>query len=147
MICNRATMRNSLALLPTPTDDNSGIKGYTEVLISRREKIDQRIGPFCAQLGYDQGLVGGVINTFSQGITHKIRRTVFHDCRSPQPITAVSTYMASHIVCVATSMKWISKVVGVSERTIRTAYRSVYPRRAELIEPRSFHKVSSVSRV
>ena len=140
-------------LLPTPTEDNSVTKEYTEVaavndgeynLISRRKQIDQRIGPFCAQLGYAQGLVGGFIKTFSQGIAHKIRRTKFHGCRSPQPIIAVSIQMASHILCVATSVKRNSEVVGVSERTIRTAYRSVYLRRAELTGPRSFHSVSRV---
>ena len=104
-------------LLPTPTEDNSVTKEYTEVaavsggeynLISRREETDQRIGLFCAQLGYAQGLVGGFINTFSHGIAHRIRMTMFHDCRSPQPIIAVSIQMASHILCVATSMKRIS---------------------------------------
>ncbi len=153
MLCARATMTDMLALLPAPTDDDGMIKGYTEVaalkdgeydLISRREEIDQRIGPLCTQLGYDQGLVGGLINTFSLAIAHKIRRTMFQDCRSPQLAIAVSLYMASHLLCIGTSIKRISEVVGLSEHTIRTTYRSVYPRRAALVEPQLFRNVPRV---
>ena len=153
MLCARATMTDMLALLPAPTDDDGIIKGYTEVaairdgeydLISHREQIDQRIGPLCTQLGYDQGLVGGLINTFSQEIAHKIRRTMFQNCRSPELAIAVSLYMASHLLCIGTSIKRISEVVGLREHTIRTTYRSVYPRRAALVEPHFFRNVPRV---
>lgn len=153
MLINGATLENMLALLPTPTEDIGFIRSRTEAaaltgleydLISRREHIDECLGQYCTQLGYDQGLVGGIIDLVCQEIAHKIRRTMLLDSHSPQPVMAVSIYMGSHLLCVGTPIKRISEVVGVSERTIRISYGIVYPRRAELVETRFFDCVSPV---
>ena len=145
MLLNGATLEDLLALLPTPTENigfirsRSGVAGLTGLeydLVSRREHID--LGRYCTQLGYDQSLVGGIIDLVCQETAHSIRRAMILDARSPQPVMAVSIYMGSHLLCVGTSIKRISEVIGVSERTIRTAYGSVYPRRAELVESRFF---------
>ena len=153
LLLNTATRRDMLALLPTPTEVIGFIRSKNEApsltgleydLVSRREQINERLGRYCTQLGYDDGLVGGFINLVCREIAHNIRRTMILDSRSPQPIIAVSVYMGSHLLCVDTSTKRISEVVGVSERTIRTAYGSVYPRRTELVESRFFDSVSPV---
>lgn len=150
MLLNEATLEDMLTLLPAPTHDNDSIEGSTEAvavseleyyLIARREHLDELVDRFCTKLGYDQGLVGGFIELLSQDIAHRILKFMFLAGRSPQPIIAVSIYMASHLLRVGTSMKRISEVVDVSERTIRTAYRSVYPRRDELVESEVFQKV------
>lgn len=140
---NGACLEDMLALLPTPAHGNGSIEGDTEAfavseleyhLISHREDLEQLVDRFCTELGYDQGLVGGFIELFCQDIAHSIRNSMFLAGRSPQPIIAVSIYMSSHLLGVGTSIKRISEVVGVSERTIRTAYKSIYPRRNELVK-------------
>lgn len=153
MLLSGANLANMLALLPTPTEVIGFIRSKAEApsltgleygIISRRENINEHLGGFCTQLGYDHTLVGGFINLVCREIAHNIRRAMILDFRSPQPIMAVGIYMGSHLLCVGTSIKRISEVVGVSERTIRTAYGSVYPRRAELVESRFFNTVSPV---
>ncbi|KAI1397174.1 cyclin-like protein [Hypoxylon fuscum] len=54
--------------------------------------------------------------------------------RSPLSIAAASIYMASHFVGWGRSSKDIAEVAGVSDGTIRTAYRLMHPYRDELIE-------------
>lgn len=151
MLLNGATREDMLALLPLPTErigfirsrtDVAGLTGLENDLVSRREHIS--LFMYCTQLGYDQGPVGGIIDLVCQEIAHSIRRTMILDSRSPQAIMAVSVYMGSHLLCVGTSIKRISQVVGVSERTIQTVYASVYPRRAELAESRFFASVTPV---
>ena len=153
MLLNGANLGDMLALLPTPSEVIGFIRSKPEApsltgleygVISRREQINERIGRICTQLGYDHGLVGGFIDDLCREIAHNIRRTMILDSRSPQPAMAVSVYMGSHLLCVGASIRRISEVVGVSERTIRTAYGSVYPRRAELVEPSFFSSVSPV---
>lgn len=153
LLLNRATLEDMLALLPIPTEVIGFIRSKNEApsltgleydLVSRREQINERLGGYCTLLGYDDGLVGGFINLVCREIAHNIRRTMILDFRSPQPVMAVSIYMGSHLLCVGTSIRRISEVVGVSERTIRTAYGTVYPRRAELVESRFFNTVSPV---
>ena len=153
LLLNRTTLGDMLALLPTPTEVIGFIRSKNEAhpltgleydLVSRREQINERLDRYCTQLEYDDGLVGGFINLVCREVAHNIRRTMILDSRSPQPVMAVSIYMGSHLLCVGTSIKRISEIVGVSERTIRTTYGSVYPRRAELVESRFFESVSPV---
>ncbi|KAI1764289.1 cyclin-like protein [Hypoxylon sp. FL1150] len=54
--------------------------------------------------------------------------------RSPLSIAAASIYMASHLLDEGRSSKDIAEVAGVSDGTIKTAYRLMYPSREELIE-------------
>lgn len=148
-----ATLEDMLALLPTSTVEVDFNRHRTEAialtgleydLVSRREHINERLDECCTQLGYDQGPLGGFINLFCRDIAHNIRKTKILDSRSPQPIMAVSIYMGSHLLCAGTSITRISEVVSISERTIRTAYASVYPRRTEIVEIDFFDSVSPV---
>ncbi|KAI0172219.1 cyclin-like protein [Hypoxylon sp. FL1284] len=54
--------------------------------------------------------------------------------RSPLSIAAASIYMASHLFGEARSSKDIAEVAGVSDGTIKTAYRLMHPSRDVLIE-------------
>ncbi|KAI2780583.1 cyclin-like protein [Daldinia loculata] len=59
--------------------------------------------------------------------------------RSPLSIAAASIYMASHLMGDAKTSRDIAAVAGVSDGTIRTAYRHMYPSRKELIEQDWLH--------
>ena len=61
--------------------------------------------------------------------------------RSPLSIAAACIYMASYLMGVGRSPKDISAVAGVSDGTIRTAYKFLYPEREMLIDKR--HLVDS----
>ncbi|KAI2610514.1 TFIIB-domain-containing protein [Hypoxylon sp. NC1633] len=54
--------------------------------------------------------------------------------RSPLSIAAASIYMASHLMGDSRTSRDIAAVAGVSDGTIRTAYRHMYPAREELVE-------------
>lgn len=54
--------------------------------------------------------------------------------RSPLSIAAVSIYLISHLMGYPKTPKEISLVAGVSDGTIRTAYKHVYPERDILIK-------------
>ncbi|KAI1370640.1 cyclin-like protein [Hypoxylon crocopeplum] len=54
--------------------------------------------------------------------------------RSPLSIAAAAIYMASHLMGDPRTSKDIALIAGVSDGTIRTAYRHMYPAREELVE-------------
>lgn len=56
--------------------------------------------------------------------------------RSPLSVAAACIYMASHLLGKPKSAKEISIVAGVSDGTIRTAYKFLYNDRENLIEPK-----------
>jgi len=55
--------------------------------------------------------------------------------RSPVSVAAACIYMASHLLGEPRSAKEIGAVAGVSDGTIRTAYKYLYQEREMLIEP------------
>ena len=55
--------------------------------------------------------------------------------RSPLSIAAACIYMASHLMGQPKSPKDISAVAGVSDGTIRNAYKLIFPKREKLIDP------------
>lgn len=67
-------------------------------------------------------------------IARKIRAGPYLAGLSPLPVVAVSLFMASYLASSGTTIRQVSEVVGISEGTIRNAYRSVYPRRRDLID-------------
>ena len=146
-----AAMSNILALLPPPTDGDDILNSTTKAVaisereydrIASREHLNDDIDQFCESLGYLRGLTAGFVSHLSQNIAHKIRETMFLDSRSLRPVIAVSIYMASHLLRENLSIKRIAEVLGISERTIRIAYRRVYPRRAEFVDDRFYHRMS-----
>lgn len=56
--------------------------------------------------------------------------------RSPLSIAGACIYMASHLMDQGKSAKEISLVAGVSDGTIRHAYKLIYPDRERFINPK-----------
>ncbi len=54
--------------------------------------------------------------------------------RSPLSVAAASIYMVSHLMGEPRTSKDIATIAGVSDGTIKTAYRFLYQVRKELIE-------------
>jgi len=55
--------------------------------------------------------------------------------RSPLSVAAACIYMASYLLGKPKTPKEISNIAGVSDGTIRTAYKYLYQERERLIEP------------
>ena len=56
--------------------------------------------------------------------------------RSPLSVAAACIYMASYLMGTPKSLKDISTVAGVSDGTIRTAYKLIYSEREDLVDPK-----------
>ncbi len=85
---------------------------------------------FCNQLG----LSFQIINV-SQEIAEKLDKFGPLAGRSPLSIAAACIYTASHVMGQPKSPKDIANVAGVSDSTIRNAYRMIYPEREKIINP------------
>ena len=54
--------------------------------------------------------------------------------RSPLSVASACIYMASHLMGQGKTAKEISNVAGVSDGTIRNAYKLLYPERMKIID-------------
>jgi len=86
---------------------------------------------YCSQLG----LKGQNFVRVSTGLADKMSTVGDLAGRSPLSVAAACIYMASHLLGKPKSAKEISQVAGVSDGTIRTAYKYLYQDRDRLIEP------------
>ena len=86
---------------------------------------------YCNQLG----LTAQIFTKVSQGLADKVGTVGDLAGRSPLSVAAACIYMASHLLGKGKSPKDISQVAGVSDGTIRTAYKFLYHERERLIEP------------
>lgn len=71
----------------------------------------------------------------SQGLADKMSTVGDLAGRSPLSVAAACIYMASYLLGKPKTAKEISQVAGVSDGTIRTAYKYLYQDRERLIEP------------
>jgi len=85
---------------------------------------------YCSQLGLAHKFV-----KVSQGLAEKMSTVGDLAGRSPLSVAAACIYMASYLLGSPKSPKEISNVAGVSDGTIRTAYKYLYQERERLIEP------------
>jgi len=86
---------------------------------------------YCSQLGLKEQKFIKV----SQGLAEKMSSVGDLAGRSPLSIAAACIYMASHLLGKGKTPKEISGIAGVSDGTIRTAYKYLYQERERLIEP------------
>ena len=86
---------------------------------------------YCSQLGLNQNKFTKV----SQGLAEKMSTVGDLAGRSPLSVAAACIYMASYLLGKPKTPKEISQVAGVSDGTIRTAYKYLYQERERLIEP------------
>lgn len=129
------SVQDFLELLPAPSTENGfmdhggGGNDLEHYLISAPTK---QLEELCDQYS-DELAHSGDARDICRRIAGQIRAGLYLTGLSPLPVVAVSLYMASHLMGLGTSIRRISEVVGVSEGTIRNAYRSVYSWRDELI--------------
>ncbi|KAL3420750.1 transcription factor TFIIB [Phlyctema vagabunda] len=86
---------------------------------------------YCSQLG----LKSQQFVKVSQGLADKMSTVGDLAGRSPLSVAAACIYMASYLLGKGKTAKEISLVAGVSDGTIRTAYKYLYQDRERLIEP------------
>jgi len=86
---------------------------------------------FLSQLGLNLPVYVRV----SQGLAEKMSTVGDLAGRSPLSVAAACIYLTSHLLGKPKSPKEISEVAGVSDGTIRTAYKYLYQERERLIEP------------
>ena len=86
---------------------------------------------FCSQLGLNEQKF---IRT-SIGLCEKVSSIGDLAGRSPLSLAAASVYMTSYLLGRAKSAKEVAGVCGVSDGTVRTAYKFLYQDRERLIEP------------
>jgi len=86
---------------------------------------------YCSQLGLKNQQYVKV----SQGLADKMSTVGDLAGRSPLSVAAACIYMASALLGNPKSAKDISLVAGVSDGTIKTAYKFLYQERERLIEP------------
>ncbi|KUJ08020.1 cyclin-like protein [Mollisia scopiformis] len=85
---------------------------------------------YCSQLGLNRQIFVKV----SQGLADKMSTVGDLAGRSPLSVAAACIYMASYLLGKPKTPKEISLVAGVSDGTIRTAYKHLYQERDRLIE-------------
>lgn len=86
---------------------------------------------YCSMLG----LKGQAFVKVSQGLAQKMSTVGDLAGRSPLSVAAACIYMASYLLGKGKTPKEISQVAGVSDGTIRTAYKFLYQERERLIDP------------
>jgi transcription initiation factor TFIIB len=86
---------------------------------------------FCSQLGLNKHIFVKV----SQALAQKVSTSDYLAGRSPLSVAAACIYMASHLLGQPKTAKEISSMAGVSDGTIRTAYKFLYNDREKLIDP------------
>lgn len=86
---------------------------------------------YCSQLG----LKGQQVVKVSSGLADKMSTVGDLAGRSPLSVAAACIYMASYLLGQPKTAKEISQVAGVSDGTIRTAYKYLFQERERLIEP------------
>ena len=86
---------------------------------------------YCSQLG----LKSQQFVKVSSGLADKMSTVGDLAGRSPLSVAAACIYMASYLLGKPKTPKEISMVAGVSDGTIRTAYKYLYQERERLIEP------------
>ena len=85
-------------------------------------------GRFCSQLNVDD------ISFVAQDCSKVMMRLGSLAGRSPLSIAAVAIYLISHMMGKPKTAKQIGDVAGVSDGTIRTAYKLVYADREQIIK-------------
>lgn len=132
---NSNIVQDFLDHLPAPNMEN-GFMNHAETGSDLEHYLIHASGTtereFCHHCCDALGFLG-VRDTCSQ-LARKIGGGPYLAGFSSLPIVAVSLYMVAHLMYFETTIKQISEVVGISEGTIRVAYRCVYPWRGEVVD-------------
>lgn len=118
---NKLSMANGSTMIPSS-------ENYKTTSSTNAKDLCLR---FCSQLGLNRQSFVKV----SQGLAEKMSTVGDLAGRSPLSVAAACIYLASHLLGKPKSPKEIAEVAGVSDGTIRTAYKYLYQERERLIEP------------
>lgn len=130
------SVQDFLDLLPLPDAENGFVDheegGYDlehYLIPAHPKQLEELCVQYSHELDHFEGFRGICLS-----IAGRIGAGPYLAGLSPLPVFALSLYMASHLASSGTTIRKVSEVVGISEGTIRNAYRSVYDRRGELID-------------
>jgi transcription initiation factor TFIIB len=90
---------------------------------------DELCGRFCSNLNLDNQIA-----LISAQCAHLLVSMGWLAGRSPLSVAAVAIYVVSHLMGFPRTAKDISVPAGVSDGTIRTAYKQIHPHREKLIQ-------------
>jgi transcription initiation factor TFIIB len=94
---------------------------------------EELCGRYCSQLWFHKN--PAKIEKISRELASKTSSVPDLAGRSPLSVAAACIYFASHLVDESRTSKEIAKVAGVSDGTIRTAYKFLFNARDTLVEP------------
>ncbi|KAG7049941.1 transcription initiation protein [Colletotrichum scovillei] len=106
----------------------SNLDGYKASASTSAEDLCTR---FCSNLNFRNAQK---IENVSRALARKTSSVSELAGRSPLSVAAACIYMASHLMKESRTSKEIASVAGVSDGTIKTAYRFLYQARDRLIE-------------
>ena len=114
---------------------NSVFKGVLPTTDSYTTTTSTNAKDLCLRYCNQLGLKAQQFTKVSQGLADKVATVGELAGRSPLSVAAACIYMASYLLGKPKTPKEISMVAGVSDGTIRTAYKYLYQDRERLIEP------------
>jgi len=115
-------------------DHNTKVKKDLTMQPDYKATTSTNAEDLCIRYCSNLGLMGQQVVKISQALAVKVSLVGELAGRSPLSIAAACIYMASHLVLQPMSPKDIAVVAGVSDGTIRTAYKFLYQERDKLIE-------------
>jgi transcription initiation factor TFIIB len=114
---------------------NSLFKGVVPAADQYQTTTSTNARDLCLRYCNQLGLKSQQFVKVSQGLADKMSTVGDLAGRSPLSVAAACIYMASYLLGKPKTAKEISQVAGVSDGTIRTAYKYLYQERERLIEP------------
>lgn len=113
-------------------ENEGGIVGHDHMAYksTHSTKPDQLCVRFCNMLGLPFR-----VQTVAESLAKQIENIAGLAGRSPLSNASACTYMASHLYNLGKSSKAISEVAGVSDATIKHAYKYLYAEKEKLIDP------------
>ncbi|KAJ2899390.1 hypothetical protein MKZ38_003062 [Zalerion maritima] len=112
-------------------DPLAGVRGYEKATSTSAPDL---CGRYCAQLGFSNSYVFEQAAKEFAVNSSKVKALAG---RSPLSIAAACIYMASHLLGQPKSSKTIAGVAGVSDGTIKTAYKFLYADKNTIIDPKA----------
>lgn len=113
---------------------NSLFKGVVPAADQYQTTTSTNARDLCLRYCNQLGLKSQQFVKVSQGLADKMSTVGDLAGRSPLSVAAACIYMASYLLGKPKTAKEISQVAGVSDGTIRTAYKYLYQERERLIE-------------
>lgn len=112
---------------------------YTRTTTTTPAEVAARV---CNQLSLDKNT-----SMIVQKFCEKVRETGVLDGRSPLSTGSACVYFVSHLMGQGKSAKEIQMTNQVSDGTIRTAYKHLWEKRNDLVEPEWLERGGDMSRL